>query len=445
MKKFKKHISLLFFVCIAFSCSEEKLIDKIYSDTTTGIVIRTLTDPDTISFDIFDTSPTWDMEVEIQDKENGSTLSEVRLYFTFIDNNDDPSDDTSTEALVATYPASHFSTPGEFGLPTGVLSLSYAEALSTAGITVADVLPGDTFFYRVEAELTDGRVFTNDANGTVSGGTFFTSPFQYSESLEDGIEFEVADENRNVVDVTEGATNDDFLFTVSIDMSDPAFAEADYIESVTVYRSFSDRNILEGEEDMSEPEAVFRTFPLTDFTDTDGVMTLEYGFPQTELYGPDLAFEDLLPNDQFRLRYEILTTDGRLITTTEAGTEYYLTYDVFECVQLNADAPYPGEYTFDMKDAYEDDWNGGYLTVVLDGVALEDTFAAVGAGSTGSFTVPEGTTTFEFFYTSGDWDEENTWILYDPNGNPAASGGPYPNGNGLPPAEYPGGEILVCE
>ncbi|MCR9265650.1 MAG: hypothetical protein NXH86_15950 [Flavobacteriaceae bacterium] len=421
MKKLKKHITLLFFVCIAFSCSEEKLIDKIYNDTTSGIVVRTLTDPDTISFDIFDTSPTWDMEVEIQDKENGSTLSEVRLYFTFIDNNDEPSDDTSTEALVATYPASHFSTPGEFGLPTGVLSLSYAEALSTAGITVADVLPGDTFFYRVEAELTDGRVFTNDANGTVSGGSFFTSPFQYSESLDDGIEFEVADENRNIVDVTEGATNDDFLFTISIDMSDPAFAEADYLESVTVYRSFSDRNILEGEEDMSEEETVFDEFVLTDFTDTEGVLTMEYGFTQSELYGPDLAFEDLLPNDQFRLRYEIMTTDGRIITTTEADTEYYFTYDVFECIQLNADEPYPGEYTIAFIDDWGDGWNGASIEVIIDGGEPQNYTLENGEEGLANFTVPEGTTTLELFFRGGDYDIECGFTIYDPNDKPAAS------------------------
>lgn len=444
MKKIQKHITLLFLVCIAFSCSEEKLVDEIVKDTGRGLVLRTLTDSN--SFDIFDTSGTWSVELEVQDQENGAFLSEARLYFTFIDNNEEPSDDTSTETLVATYAASDFSGVGEFGLPTGVVSLTYAEALATAGITVADVLPGDQFFFRLEGELVDGRIFTNNANGTVSGGSFYTAPFAYTETLDDGIEFETEDENRNVVDITEGATNDDFSINLSLDMSDPDFAESDYLESVTVYRSFSDRNIAEGEPDMSEDESVFREFDLTDFTDEDGVLTLNYEFTQAELYGPDLAFEDLLPNDQFRLRYEILTTDGRVITTTEAGTEYYYTYDVFECIQLNADAPYPGEYSIDMKDQpYEDDWNGGFLTVEIDGVEIEDSpFAAVGAGQIETFDVPEGATSLRIFYTSGDWDEENTWTLYDPLGNPAATGGPYPNTNGSI-IVYPDIEILVCE
>lgn len=449
MKNLKKHITLLFFVCIAFSCSEETLVDEVTADTERGLVLRTLTDSN--SFDIFDTSGTWSVELEVQDQENGAFLSEARLYFTFIDNNtvegDASSDVSSEETLVNTYPASSFDGTGDFGLPTGTVSLTYAEALATAGITVADVLPGDQFFFRLEGELTDGRIFTNNANGTVSGGTFYTAPFQYTETLDDGIEFEITDENRNVVDVTEGATNDDFSITISIDMSDPDFDELDYLESVTVYRSFSDRNIEEPEDDLSEDESVFREFDLAaDFTEEDGVLTLTYDFTQDELYGPNIAFEDLLVNDQFRLRYELLTTDGRIITTNEADTEYYTTYDVFECVQLNADAPYPGEYSIDMKDApYEDDWNGGFLTVLVDDVPVEGSpFAAVGAGQIETFIVPEGATSLRIFYTSGDWDDENTWTIYDPLGNPGASGGPYPQTNGSI-IVYPDVELLVCE
>ena len=444
MKKLKKHITLLFFVCIAFSCSEEKLVDEVFETTGRGLVLRTLTDNN--SFDIFDTSGTWSVELEVQDQENGSFLSEARLYFTFVDNNPDPDDVSSDEVLVNTYPASSFSEVGQFGLPKGVVSLTYAEALATAGITVADVLPGDQFFFRLEGELTDGRVFTNNANGTVAGGSFYTAPFQYTETLDDGIEFEITDENRNVVDVTEGATNDDFSITISIDMSDPDFVETDYLESLTIYRSFSDRNIENPEDDQSEDESIFLEVDLADFTEEDGVLTYQYGFTQDVLYGSNIEFADLLPNDQFRLRYELLTTDGRIITTDEAGTEYYTTYDVFECIQLNADAPYPGEYSIDMKDApYEDDWNGGFLTVEIDGVEIEDSpFAAVGAGQIETFVVPEGATSLRIFYTSGDWDDENSWTIYDPLGNPAASGGPYPQTNGSI-IVYPDIEILVCE
>ncbi len=435
MKNLKKHITLLFFVCIAFSCSEEKLIDEVYEGTERGLVLRTLSDSN--SFDIFDTSGTWTVGLEIQDKEEGALLSEVRLFFTFVDNNPEPDDVSSDETLVNTYPASHFSGTGEFGLPTGEISLSYAEALSTAGITVADVLPGDQFFFRLEGELTDGRVFTNDANGTVTGGTFFASPYQYTEALDDGIEFEITDENRNVVDVTEGATNEDFLITISIDMSDENFVETDYLESVTVYRSFSDRNIEEPEDDLSEDETVFAEFDLADFTETDGVLTYEYGFTQEELYGPNIDFADLLANDQFRLRYEVMTIDGRAITTTEAGTEYYTTYDVFECVQLNADAPYPGTYTVGMIDDYGDGWNGARLDVTIDG-ETQSFLIENGDSGQGEFTVPEGATELIVEFIGGDWDVEVGYTILDPNENVAAS-------VSVPNATPGIVEILVCE
>ncbi|HKK11973.1 MAG TPA: hypothetical protein VJ945_04030, partial [Flavobacteriaceae bacterium] len=36
---------------------------------------------------------------------------------------------------------------------------------------------------RLELVLTDGRSYTNDAAGTVSGGSFYSSPFQYTNLL----------------------------------------------------------------------------------------------------------------------------------------------------------------------------------------------------------------------------------------------------------------------
>ncbi|MFC4219265.1 hypothetical protein [Flagellimonas marina] len=436
MKNLKKHITLLFFVCIAFSCSEETLVDQVTADTERGLVLRTLTDSN--SFDIFDTSGTWSVELEIQDQENGAFLSEARLYFTFVDNNPEPEDVSSTETLVNTYPASSFDGTGQFGLPTGTVSLTYAEALATAGITVADVLPGDQFFFRLEGELTDGRVFTNNANGTVAGGSFYTAPFEYTETLDDGVEFEIINENRNVVDITEGATNDPFSITISIDMSDEDFVETDFLESVTVYRSFSDRNIEEPEDDLSEGESIFREYDLaTDFTEEDGVLTLTYGFTQDELYGPNIEFSDLLVNDQFRLRYELLTTDGRIITTNEADTEYYTTYDVFECVQLNADGPFPGEYTISFTDTFGDGWDGARFDVSIDGGDVQGFTLENGGEGTATFTVPEGTTTLSVVYVAGAFEEEHVYTIFDPNGNPAASDGPNPT-----PGEV---ELLVCE
>ena len=184
MKNLKKHITLLFFVCIAFSCSEEKLIDDIYEGTTRGLVLRTVGSLG-VEFDINDPDSVWGVTLEVQDEEGGSLLSEVNVYATYVDTDvpDGGTDVTTPEALIMTVPASNFTPGGDFGLPRGDISMTYAEAIAGTGIADADIEGGDVFAIRLEAVLTDGRTFTNDANGTVTGGSFFRSPFAYTSAI----------------------------------------------------------------------------------------------------------------------------------------------------------------------------------------------------------------------------------------------------------------------
>ncbi|MFD2101652.1 hypothetical protein [Flagellimonas iocasae] len=173
MKNLKKHITLLFFVCIALSCSEEKLIDDIYDQTTRGLVLRTVAQP-TATFDFFDPTASWVTTLEVQDEENGALLSDIDIYITFVDDGD-----AGTETLLKTVDASTFS-PGPFGLPRGDISITLNEALAALGLVDGDYDSADSFNVRLVANLTDGRSFTSNANGTVTGGSFFSSPFAYS-------------------------------------------------------------------------------------------------------------------------------------------------------------------------------------------------------------------------------------------------------------------------
>ena len=184
MKRILKQITLLFFVCIAFSCSEEKLIDDVFAQTERGLVLRTVGSIG-VEFDINDTGSVWGVTLEAQDKEGGSLLSEVRVYAAYVDT-DVPTggtDVSTPEALITTVPASSFSTIGPFGFPRGDVSITYGEAIAGTGIATSDIEGGDVFAIRLEAVLTDGRVFTNDANGTVTGGSFFRSPFAYTSAI----------------------------------------------------------------------------------------------------------------------------------------------------------------------------------------------------------------------------------------------------------------------
>jgi hypothetical protein len=82
-------------------------------------------------------------------------------------------------------------------------------------------------------------------------------------------------------------------------------------------------------------------------------------------------------------------------------------------------------YTLNMYDSYGDGWNGGYLSVFVGGNFVNN-YSATGSGSTATITAVSGQT-IQLVYTSGSWENENTYNLIDPNNTTIFSDGPNPN------------------
>lgn len=72
-------------------------------------------------------------------------------------------------------------------------------------------------------------------------------------------------------------------------------------------------------------------------------------------------------------------------------------------------------YTLNMFDSYGDGWNGGYLTVLENGVSI-GTYFAEGFGSVQTFNVLSGSS-LSVTYTSGSWENENSFNLVGPSGS----------------------------
>lgn len=172
------------------SCStEDKLIDQLFDTVERGGVLRTISVSGN-TFNITDTSSQWSVELEEQDTQNGDLFQEIKLYASLVDNTPENGTTNSSEALVKIIPASTFSSDNSpFGLPRGTISTTFQEALDALGIDTSVVNGGDAIFLRLELVLTDGRTYTNDAAGTVAGGSFFSSPFQYTNLLICELEF----------------------------------------------------------------------------------------------------------------------------------------------------------------------------------------------------------------------------------------------------------------
>lgn len=82
------------------------------------------------------------------------------------------------------------------------------------------------------------------------------------------------------------------------------------------------------------------------------------------------------------------------------------------------------EYILSMHDTYGDGWNGGQLEVLINSVSI-GTYSAAGLQSESTFSVCNEDV-LELNYTPGEYENENSYILFDPAFNVVFSDGTDP-------------------
>jgi len=185
MKKIKNLFILVISCLTILSCSEDdKTISVLLDNVERGVALRTLNFTNTYNvFNVADDVFKFDLSVEAQDQALGEDVVEIRMYQSFKDNTDDGTDNSRPEVLALTKLKSELTTSAN-GFPSFSNTMLLSDALVISNLDVSsEVFGGDQFVYRMEVELTDGRVFTNVTGGTVSGGSFFSSPFAYTVTI----------------------------------------------------------------------------------------------------------------------------------------------------------------------------------------------------------------------------------------------------------------------
>ncbi|NER15157.1 hypothetical protein GWK08_17005 [Leptobacterium flavescens] len=182
MRKLIHKLFLLSTLSIVFyGCEGSQPIDEVFDDISRGAILRTLSANN--SYNIFDATSAFEAQLEESDLENGDLLSEVNLYISFVDNQDDGTDRDVAEQLFNSFAASELGI-SDSGLPLIDVSISLTEAVAAVGLSDGEFFGGDQFIFRFEVVLTDGRVFSSgNANSTVTGGSFFRSPFRYTVTI----------------------------------------------------------------------------------------------------------------------------------------------------------------------------------------------------------------------------------------------------------------------
>ncbi|WP_396635494.1 hypothetical protein [Maribacter sp. R77961] len=211
----------LYFLTIATvfftSCeSDDKVVIGVIDGITSSAILRTRS-IESGTFNRFDTSSIFSVTVEQQDEENGTLLSSVDVLVSFTDNKDDGVDNSKAEVAYTTIPASEFST-SERGLPQTNFTATLAEALAAVGLVDGQFDGGDTFRFRFVVNLTNGTSWSAaNGNGNITGGSYFSSPYQYTAGVACIPVTPVAGTYNLDMEDTYGDGWDGAFFTVSID------------------------------------------------------------------------------------------------------------------------------------------------------------------------------------------------------------------------------------
>ena len=182
MKKIINKITLVILTVSMIGCSEpDNVIYDVFDGVSHGAVVRTLART-SVNFNIFDLNSTFDVTIEAQDEQNGKLLSKMNVYVNFTDNTPGGTNNSKTEVLVKAIEASAFTTSAN-GLPTTGVKATLAETLTSLGLVAGQYDGGDTFTYRLELVLTDGRTFSAaDTSGSLQG-SYFSSPYAYNAGI----------------------------------------------------------------------------------------------------------------------------------------------------------------------------------------------------------------------------------------------------------------------
>ena len=219
----------------------------------------------------------------------------------------------------------------------------------------------------------------------------------------------------------------------AVDLEIQSEEDGSLVSSVDVYGSFRDNTPGNGPGDAAE--VFLETLdPSTFTTGSRGLPTFSYSITLPELLSATGVAETAVDGgDEFRVRFELILSDGRTYSFAQnSGTltgSYFASPFLYSAtVVCPPTAPATGTWTFSTLDAYGDSWNGASLDVSIDGadpIVIANTNddgisnnSATG-GETVEFTVdvPTGTESISIKFTSGAFDGEVGFTVTSANGN----------------------------
>jgi hypothetical protein len=134
-------------------------------------------------------------------------------------------------------------------------------------------------------------------------------------------------------------------------------------------------------------------------------------------------------DDKIELRWEYTTEDGRVfkkwgtsVCTEFPGANCSVNLSII-CATDLAPASIPGNWTFDMQDTYGDGWQGGFISVVVNGTEFAQVKIPNGGGSSLQtiLAIPATATSMKFNWSNDSFNGECVFKITSPKGNVVAN------------------------
>ena len=162
MKNLKKLFVAFIAMVTTISCGDPELPVELFPEMQYGAYARKMSQTGTYNYYEVGSSQI-DLSVEYYDANNGANVASYAIEVEYIDNKTGGAKSKPRTAM-RTINASEFGTNAD-GFLSSDISLSFNDALSTLGITLADVDGGAYFRYWFTITMTDGRTFGYDNTG----------------------------------------------------------------------------------------------------------------------------------------------------------------------------------------------------------------------------------------------------------------------------------------
>ena len=109
--------------------------------------------------------------------------------------------------------------------------------------------------------------------------------------------------------------------------------------------------------------------------------------------------------------------------------KYYLVFHTILLILVYNSSFSQCHYTVDMEDSYGDGWNGASIDVSVNGISTSSFSFSNGFSSSDSITTLNGDVLL-FSFSSGNWDTEIDFQIYDPSGIQIYASQPFNNNSG---------------